>query len=85
MNIHLTPEQEEIVNEELRRGQYETAEEVISQALKTLQGKRGSFAAPQKEQQRVRAVREMLEFVEKNRTALRHVSVKQLIHEGHRL
>ena len=31
------------------------------------------------------AVREMLNFVEKNRTPLQGVSVKQLIHEGHRL
>jgi hypothetical protein len=31
------------------------------------------------------AVREMLNFVEKNRTALQGVSVKQLIREGHRL
>jgi hypothetical protein len=27
----------------------------------------------------------MLDFVEKNRTRLQGVSVKQLIHEGHRL
>jgi hypothetical protein len=31
------------------------------------------------------AVREMLNFVEKNRTPLHGISVKQLIHEGHRL
>ena len=31
------------------------------------------------------AVREMLSFVEKNRTPLQGVSVKQLICEGHRL
>ncbi|MGA7927859.1 MAG: hypothetical protein WCA20_17965 [Candidatus Sulfotelmatobacter sp.] len=31
------------------------------------------------------AVREMLNFVEKNRTLLQGISVKQLIHEGHRL
>lgn len=31
------------------------------------------------------SVRKMLEFLEKNRTQLRDVSVKELIHEGHRL
>jgi hypothetical protein len=31
------------------------------------------------------AVREMLSFVEKNRVRLEGVSVKELIHEGHRL
>jgi hypothetical protein len=31
------------------------------------------------------AVREMLSFVEKNRIRMEGISVKQLIHEGHRL
>lgn len=31
------------------------------------------------------AVREMLSFVEKNRIRMESISVKQLIHEGHRL
>jgi Arc/MetJ-type ribon-helix-helix transcriptional regulator len=43
MNINLTPEQEEIVKDKLRFGQFQTAEEVISQALKRLREK-GPFA-----------------------------------------
>ena len=31
------------------------------------------------------AVREMISFVERNRTSLQGISVKQLIHEGRRL
>lgn len=85
MNINLTPEQEEIVRDELKFGQFQTAEEVISEALKTLREKGSAPAASQKDEQRGSAVREMLDFAEKNRTPLQGLSVKQLIHEGHRL
>ena len=37
-----------------------------------------------KQQASAEAVRETLDFVEKNRVRLEDVSVKQLIHEGHR-
>jgi Arc/MetJ-type ribon-helix-helix transcriptional regulator len=84
MNIHLTPEQEEIVKDELKFGKFHSAEEVISQALKTLREK-GRLPAAQKNELWSTAVREMLDFVEKNRTPLQDISVKRLIHEGHRL
>lgn len=85
MNINLTPEQEEIVKDELRFGQFQTAEEVISQALKRLRERDRSPVALEKDDQRGRAVRDMLDFVEKNRTRLQDITVKHLIHEGHRL
>ncbi len=85
MNINLTPEQEEIVKNELRFGQFQTAEEVISQALKRLRERDRSPAALEKDDQRRSAVRDMLDFVEKNRTRLQDITVKHLIHEGHRL
>ena len=79
MVVDLTPEQERLVQEELRLGHYRSAEEVIGRALEAL---------CEKERQadgRRRAVQEMLEFAEKNRTPLEGMSVKDLIHEGHRL
>ena len=39
MNINLTPEQEKIVNEELRAGHFRTVEEVIGEALQALRKK----------------------------------------------
>ena len=84
MTIRLTPAQEQIVNEELKSGHFQTAEEVIGQALQALQEKERSTAAGINGNQR-EAVREMLDFVEKNRTRLDGVSVKELIREGHRL
>jgi Arc/MetJ-type ribon-helix-helix transcriptional regulator len=85
MNIILTPEQEQIVKEELTSGQFHTPEEVISHALRALQGKTNILSKAEKDERYRHAVAEMLDFVEKNRTFLQDVSVKQLIHEGHRL
>ena len=85
MNVKLTPEQEQIVNRELQSGHFRTAEEVISKALQVLQGKEHSASNASTNGEHQRAVQEMLNFVEKNRTRLDGISVKQLIHEGHRL
>jgi Arc/MetJ-type ribon-helix-helix transcriptional regulator len=83
MEIRLTPDQEQIVNDELRSGHFRSAEEVIARALAALREK--EVRASDTNGRYDEAVREMLAFVEKNRTRLQDVSVKQLIHEGHRL
>ena len=85
MNINLTPEQERIVNDELKSGHFRSAEEVTAKALVGLREKEGSSLAGDSHGRHDDAVREMLDFVEKNRTPLQGVSVKQLIREGHRL
>lgn len=85
MNIRLTPEQETIVNEELKSGHFRTAEEVIAEALQALREKERAAAAGTPNGRQREAVHEMLAFVEKNRTRLEGISVKELIHEGHRL
>jgi len=85
MNIHLTPEQERIVNDELKSGHFESAEEVIAHALAALREKEASSRTADSNGHDHAAVREMVSFVEKNRTSLQGISVKQLIHEGHRL
>ncbi|HET7890276.1 MAG TPA: hypothetical protein VFL34_02050 [Candidatus Sulfotelmatobacter sp.] len=85
MNIHLTPEQERIVNDELKSGHFESAEQVIAHALVALREKEASSRAADSNGFNHTAVHEMLTFVEKNRTPLQGISVKQLIHEGHRL
>ncbi len=85
MNIHLTPEQERIVKDELKSGHFRSAEEVIGEALQVLRQKERSTRAVESDVAHRDAVREMLAFVEKNRVRLEGVSVKELIHEGHRL
>jgi len=85
MNIHLNPEQEQIVKDELKVGHFRTAEEVIDGALAALREKERCSAAREDRSRYEDAIREMLSFVEKNRTTLQGISVKQLIHEGHHL
>jgi Arc/MetJ-type ribon-helix-helix transcriptional regulator len=83
MNIKLTREQEEIINGELKSGHFRTAEEVIAEALEALRARSSTVGKPDGAQRE--AVREMLAYVEKNRVRLEGVSVKELIHGGHRL
>jgi hypothetical protein len=85
MNINLTPEQEKIVKDELESGHFRNVEEVIGEALHVLRDKGRSLAGVTSNGAQREAVREMLAFVEKNRVRLEGVSVKELIHQGHRL
>lgn len=85
MNINLTPEQERLVNDELKSGNFRSPEEVIAKALDALREKERSSAAAGSNGRHDAAVREMFTFVEENRTPLQDVTVKQLIREGHRL
>jgi putative addiction module CopG family antidote len=85
MNINLTPEQERIVKEELKSGHFRSAEEVIGEALHVLRTKEQASKGAATNGAQRDAVREMIAFVEKNRVRLDGGSVKELIHEGHRL
>ena len=86
MTVTLTSEQEQIVRDELATGLYYTPEEVIARALQVLrQRERASDQTEQRVRAQRQAVRDMLDFVEQNHTPLAGISVKDLIHEGHRL
>jgi putative addiction module CopG family antidote len=85
MNINLTPEQEKIVKDKLKSGHFQTVEEVIGEALQVLREKEQSSTGVTANGAQREAVREMLAFAEKNRVRLEGVTVKELIHEGHRL
>ena len=84
MTIKLTPEQEEIVRAGLKSGEFRTPEEAVSEAFDALREKVGAPANRADNGARREAVREMLAFVERNHVRLEDVSVKELIHEGHR-
>jgi hypothetical protein len=56
---------------------------MIGEALQALREKERP-ATPHNGAQR-EAIREMLDFVEKNHVRLEGVAIKELIHEGHRL
>jgi putative addiction module CopG family antidote len=85
MNINLTREQEKVVEDELKSGHFQSAEEVIGEALQVLREREQSSVANQSNGDQREAVSEMLAFVQKNHVRLEGVSVKELIHEGHRL
>lgn len=89
MNLKLTPEQERIIKDELKAGHFRSAEEVIARALEALRRQEhpllGDKAKDKPNLAQERAVKDMLTFVEKNHVRLSGVSVKDLIHEGHRL
>jgi hypothetical protein len=83
MKIELNPEQEKIVKDELQSGHFRNVEEVIAEALQALREKERSSSVCGTNGQQRDAVREMLDFVEKNHTRMDAVPVKQLIHEEH--
>jgi Arc/MetJ-type ribon-helix-helix transcriptional regulator len=89
MNVKLTREQEQIIKDELKAGHFRSAEEVVARALEALKQVARLRASADGENKgtpsQEDAVREMLAFVEKNHVRLSGVSVKDLIHEGHRL
>ncbi|HEX9759774.1 MAG TPA: hypothetical protein VGA40_02590 [Candidatus Acidoferrales bacterium] len=85
MNIRLTPDLERIIEEELKEGHFRTAEEVIGEALRALREKAHSSSTPGATNGQREAVQAMLAFVEKHHVRLHGVSIRQLIHEGHRL
>lgn len=83
MRIQLTPEAERIVRREVQSGHFRTGEEVIAEALRAWEEKHRSGAADHA--QRREAVREMLAFIESNHARLSGITVRGLIHEGHRV
>jgi Arc/MetJ-type ribon-helix-helix transcriptional regulator len=78
MSITLTlkPEQQRIVEEEIKSGHFSSPDEVLDEALVALRAKM---------QSRREAVRRLQEFGDKHRLSLGGTSIKDLIHEGHRL
>jgi putative addiction module CopG family antidote len=85
VKVDLTPELEQIVLDEIKNGHFRSAEEVISEALRSLRKKQESSASAAPNRGQVEAVRNMLTFLERNRVRLEGISVKELLHEGHRL
>jgi hypothetical protein len=83
MPIHLKPETEQLVREELQIGTFHSVDDLIVQSLCAWREKY-SFKQPTKEQ-RHQAISRMREFASKNRTPLGDISIKDLIHEGHRV
>ena len=81
--IHLTPHGEELLKEQLSRGSYHSAEEVIETALETL-AQRQPVPLPQNPSKKspAEAVADILEL--RKGVRLGGLKIKDLVHEGHK-
>jgi Arc/MetJ-type ribon-helix-helix transcriptional regulator len=84
MTINLKPETERLVQEEIQSGHFHSVDELIVKSVHAWREKqrqsRTSSAA-----QRDAAVDRAMDFARNRAIALGGVSIKELIHEGHRL
>ena len=86
MNVKLTPHAAKLL-EAMRAQSHEPAEVIVEQALEVFahEHRKDNQESEPDESQR-QAVRDMLDFVKQNRVRLGPgASVKDLIHEGHRV
>jgi putative addiction module CopG family antidote len=82
MNVHLDPQSERLIEQQLRAGRYHSREEVIARALEVL-AERESLDV--NENKRHQAVQDMLEFANKYGFTLGEgLRIRDLIHEGHK-
>ena len=82
MDIHLDSRGEHLIERQLRSGRYHSAEQVVVSALEALNQDEQYLA---QNDDRRRAVEDMLAFAEKHRLTLGEgVRIRDLIHEGHK-
>jgi Arc/MetJ-type ribon-helix-helix transcriptional regulator len=82
MTIQLNPETERLVQEELQSGHFHSIDEIILQGIRARREKE----QPQwGEAQRRQAVERALDFAKHRAIPLNGVSIKGLLHEGHRM
>jgi Arc/MetJ-type ribon-helix-helix transcriptional regulator len=82
MTIQLKPDTERLVQEELKRGHFQSVDELIVQGVQAWREK----YHPQRTRAEARdAVDRALEFAKHRAVPLKGISIKELIHEGHRV
>jgi Arc/MetJ-type ribon-helix-helix transcriptional regulator len=80
MTITLKPDTARLINEELKRGHYKDAEEVIQRALQTLHAThQASLSQVSECQEAAACIRELRQGV-----TLGGLKIQDLIHEGHK-
>lgn len=81
MDLHLDSSGERLIERQLRSGRYQSAEQVVVHALEALAEREYTCT----DEDRRKAVQEMLAFAEKHRLTLGEgVRIRDLIHEGHK-
>lgn len=82
MIIQLNPETEKLVQEELQSGHFRSIDEIIVQGIRA---RREKELPTRSEAQRRGAVERALDFARHKAVSLDGVSIKELLHEGHRV
>src|SRR2546425_266865 len=83
MTINVKPETEQLVQEEIRNGHFRSVDEIIVEGVQAWREKNRSKQIGS--EQRRKAVEDALAFAKDKAIPLVGVSIKELIHEGHRL
>lgn len=83
MTINVKPETERLVQEEIQSGHFRSVDEIIVEGVQAWREKHRSKLIGS--EQRRKAVEDALAFARDRAIPLGGVSIKQLIHEGHRL
>ncbi len=83
MTINLKPETERLVQEEIQSGRFHSVDELIVEGVRAWRGKNRHKTASA--EQRRQAVERALAFAKNRAISLGGVSIRELIHEGHRL
>jgi putative addiction module CopG family antidote len=82
MTVRLDPQSERLIEQQLRAGRYQSAEDVVAHALQTLAEEESTRS---EETNRRQAVQEMLEFADKHRFTLGEgLRIRDLIQEEHK-
>jgi Arc/MetJ-type ribon-helix-helix transcriptional regulator len=82
MDIHLDLRGEHLIERQLRSGRYHSPEQVVVSALEALNQ---SEQAPSQNDERRRAVQDMLAFAGEHRFTLgEDLNIRDLVHEGHK-
>lgn len=83
VTINIKSETERLVQEEIRKGHFESVDQLIVEGVHAWRERRQ--AKPLGEKQRREAVDWALTFAKNRAAPLGGISIKELIHEGHRL
>ena len=83
MTIHLKPETQRLVQEEIQSGHFHSVDELIVEGVQAWREKNRPPTADA--EQRRQAVERALAFARNRAISLGGVSIRELIHEGHRL
>jgi Arc/MetJ-type ribon-helix-helix transcriptional regulator len=83
MTINVKPETEQLIRQEIQCGHFQSVDEMIVEGVHAWRDRHPSDRAMLEE--RSRAVDQALEFARGNAVPLSGISIKELIHEGHRV